>query len=622
MPPDIGRSGRVRSALFPASLWAGKSRRMAAVACLLAVFFIALPAVPVEVLNHGAVLLGLAAAFVAMLCFRGWRDAKAQIAELSAALFDMETARRRAEAASAAKSRFLATMSHEIRTPMNGVIGMTSLLLDTALTPEQKSYTAAIDSSGRALLSIIDEILDTSKIEAGRVEFDFHPFPLVELIESAAELLAPRAHAKGIEVATYVSRKLPPVVIGDRNRLRQVVLNLMGNAVKFTEGGGVMLHATPASSQDPPGSISICFEIIDTGIGISPADQRRIFDMFAQASGDIAGKFGGTGLGLAISRDLVRRMGGDIECRSQPGSGATFAFTLHFKIGESTEAVVSSPLAGRTVALALPSGPTRTALTLTLADLGAEIAELPTEQAASALIQSIAEHRSERTDLIVDASVAALFQRWLAVAGGPAHRHLWLLMQPEERRRYRGFIEAETGYLLKPLRQSTLVRQFVERDMLRLSEAVVQLKKLASGSAAADPLSVLLVEDNAINAKLTIAMLEKAGHRVRHLTSGLAAVNEMHSSLSGVSNAPCLPDLILMDVQMPGLSGLDATRRIRAMENAFAAAARPILALTANARAEDYDACIASGMNGFLSKPFDRADLDEAIARVARRTAA
>ena len=216
----------------------------------------------------------------------------------------METARRRAEAASAAKSRFL-TMSHEICTPMNGVIGMTSLLLETTLTPEQKSNTAAIDSSSRALLSIIDEILDTSKIEAGRVEFDYHPFSLLELLENAAEVLAPRAYAKGIEVATYFSRKLPLVIIGDRNRLRQVVLNLMGNAVKFTEGGGVMLHATPASAPDQPGTVSISFEIIDTGIGISPSDQRRIFEMFAQASGDIAGKFGGTGFGSAISRDLV-----------------------------------------------------------------------------------------------------------------------------------------------------------------------------------------------------------------------------------------------------------------------------------------------------------------------------
>ena len=233
------------------------------------------------------------------------------------------------------------------------------------------------------------------------------------------------------------------------------------------------------------------------------------------------------------------------------------------------------------------------------------------------MIRSIDEHRSERTDLVVDASMAVLFQRWLAAAGGHAHPHLWLLMQPEERRRYRGFIEAGTNYLLKPLRRSTLIRQFVERDILRLSEAVVQLKKLD-----ADSLSVLLVEDNAINARLTIAMLEKAGHRVRHLTSGIAAVSEMHASLSSGSDAPSPPDLILMDVQMPGMSGLDATRRIRALEQSFAAASRPILALTANARAEDYDACIASGMNGFLSKPFDRADLDEAIARVARRTAA
>jgi CheY-like chemotaxis protein len=341
--------------------------------------------------------------------------------------------------------------------------------------------------------------------------------------------------------------------------------------------------------------------------------------MFTQASSDIADKFGGTGLGLAISRELVQRMGGDIECRSKPGSGTTFAFTLDFRMGDA-DRESQVPLSGRRVALALSAGPTRNALALTLTELGAYVLELSIDQPAIAQTQSIAEPLTDLTDVIVDASMADLFLDQLA-ADGRGHRRLWLLMQPEERRRYRSFIEAGTSYLLKPLRQSTLIRQFTDGDMLRLPDALLRLKKLASGSSA-DPLTVLLVEDNAINAKLTIAMLEKAGHRVERVAGGLAAVNQIHASLAGGPHAPPLPDLVLMDVQMPAVNGLEATRRIRELERIFAVSSRPILALTANARAEDYDQCIACGMNGFLSKPFDRADLDEAIARLARRTAA
>jgi CheY-like chemotaxis protein len=377
-----------------------------------------------------------------------------------------------------------------------------------------------------------------------------------------------------------------------------------------------MLRAVPASIDEKQDNVSICFEIVDTGIGISPADQQRIFDMFTQASSDIADKFGGTGLGLAISRDLVQRMGGDIECRSKPGSGTAFAFTLGFRMGDA-DRESQVPLSGRRVALALPAGPTRNTLALTLTELGAYVVELSEDHPASAQIQSIVE---TLTDVIVDASMADLFLDEM-VADGRGHRRLWLLMQPEERRRYRGFIEAGTGYLLKPLRQATLIRQFTGGDMLRLPDALLRLKKLASGSSV-DPLMVLLAEDNAINAKLTIAMLEKAGHRVEHVAGGLAAVNQIHASLAGSPHATPLPDLVLMDVQMPAVDGLEATRRIRELERIFAVSSRPILALTANARAEDYDQCIACGMNGFLSKPFDRADLDEAIARLARRTAA
>jgi signal transduction histidine kinase/CheY-like chemotaxis protein len=617
MPPDFGAPRHI-----PANPWTNAAVMAFALGSL--IFFLTALAASDASLRYFLLAGVLCSIAAGTICYRRWRSICTQLAELDETVSAMETARRQAEAANDAKSRFLATMSHEIRTPMNGVIGMNSLLLETELTPEQQSYASAIDSSGRALLSIIDEILDTSKIEAGKVTFDIRPFPIVEVVEGVGELLAPRAHAKGIEVATYVSPELPPIVMGDANRLRQILLNLMGNAIKFTEKGGVVLYAAPARLNNLVDTCAIRFEIADTGIGISPADHRRIFEMFAQAGEDIAERFGGTGLGLAISRDLVHRMGGEIECTSKPGAGATFAFTLKLKIADKPGPPVGTPLAGRRVTLAIPDGPTKTALTLTLRDLGAVVKNLASEKEAISLIRSLASGNGKPSDFVVDATSAEELQRWLA--GSPFPKgfpsHVWLLLQPEERRRHRIFIEARIGYLLKPLRRSTLIRQFVEGDMLRLSQSVVQLKRSVKSGNADDALNVLLVEDNAINARLTIAMLEKAGHIVTRLVSGEQAVAHIRACLSRKYASRRAPDLILMDVQMPGMNGLEATRRIRCEETSHGAAPRPILALTANARAEDYEICIASGMNGFLAKPFDRADLDEAIARVARRTAA
>jgi signal transduction histidine kinase/CheY-like chemotaxis protein len=567
-------------------------------------------------------LLLLAGVVAAVLLLKRWLAMRRELAHLSGQISEMKTARLRAEAANEAKSRFLATMSHEIRTPMNGVLGMNSLLLDTELTLEQQNYATAIGSSGRALLSIIDEILDTSKIEAGKVEFDVQPFSPVDILEGVAELLAPRAHAKGIEVATHVSPELPPIVLGDPNRLRQVLLNLTGNAIKFTEHGGVLLRATVSQERLQEGDCPIRFEISDTGIGISTTEQQRIFEMFAQANDSISGRYGGTGLGLAISRDLVRRMGGEIECDSKPGSGTNFAFTIAFAPSGSRSHLQSRPLDGRSVVLLMPDGPTKQALKPMLKDLGAMVDEL--NSATDAIPPQLLSPNASPRDLIVNASFAEQLKLWLAdgLPGYPAHLRIWLLLQPEERRNHRALFDARVGYLLKPLRQSSLVRRFLEGNMLLLSQAVKQLRNGPSRQNCGDSLRVLLVEDDAVNSHLTIAMLKKAGHSVTHVRSGEAALEEVDICLAGNSQSGHDHDLVLMDVQMPGMNGLEATRLIRLTELAHKSSPRPILALTANASAEDYDLCMAAGMNGFLAKPFDRADIEEAISRIARRTAA
>lgn len=562
----------------------------------------ALPSLPPSVTAAMAAIGLLISAGLALGHIIWRKSTDRRLMQLAAAAEALQEANLRAEASNVAKSRFLAITSHEIRTPINGILGMISLLLETPLTLEQRNYARTADSSARALLSIVDELLDASIAERRNVDVSEEPFDLAALIESVTELLAPRAHAKGIEISSFISMRIPPQIRGDERRLRQVLLNLCGNAIKFTPSGGVGISARLRNDS------KLVITVSDSGIGMSEAEQQRVFEEFTQANDGTRKIYGGTGLGLTISRRLVEAMSGEISVRSAPGEGSSFDIVLPF--AEALQAGTKDLLSRRSFALAAAPSITANHIRETLEDSGANVRMLnhPHE-----LLRFLGDaDAAPHTTVLCDSEFAEILHNTWPQLGSGREQRVYLMLRSEERRQFADHLAKNfSGYLLKPFRRHSLLRLVTLRDEMPTRAATLQPERDVIFLQPRRQIHVLLAEDNPVNTLLASTLLRREGYNVTTASNGKDVLQ--------ILAAGKRPDIVIMDVEMPVLDGLEATRSIRRKEADRGLPRIPILALTANVRRQDIDSCLDAGMDGYLSKPFDRDALEEAISRLMKR---